>query len=125
MESLEEFEKIEQEINDLEFILTGEITSNSGGSITVDDAALLSIDNPAKIVPKSPMLFTEDPIVLKEFEDLEAACEEIAKIKIKATEQEQILKQENQHNNHNDAVEKSASKLDNELLNTIQSEKNS
>ena len=53
------------------------------------------------------MLFTEDPVVLKEFEDLEAACEEIAKIKIKATEQEQILKQENQHNNHNDAVEKS------------------
>ena len=123
MESLEEFEKIEQEIKDLEFILTGEITSNTGEPNTVDDAALLSIDNPSKIVPKSPMLFAEDPVVLKEFEDLETACEEIAKIKVKATEQEQILNQENQHNN--DVIEKPSSNLDSVPRNTTSSEKHS
>ena len=121
MESLEEFEKIEQEIKDLEFILTGEITSNSGEPSTVDDAALLSIDNASKVVPKSLMLFAEDPVVLKEFEDLETACEEIAKIKVKATEQEQILNQENQHNN--DVIEKTSSNLDRVPLNTTSSEK--
>ena len=123
MESLEEFEKIEQEIKDLEFILTGEITSNSGEPSTVDDAALLSIDNASKVVPKSLMLFAEDPVVLKEFEDLETACEEIAKIKMKATEQEQILNQENQHNN--DVIEKTSSNLDSVPLNTTSSEKHS
>ena len=96
--SLKEFEKIEQEIKDVEFILSGEIISKSGVPDTGDKRTLLYSDESNKASTKPTMLFSEDPNVLKEFEDLEEAFEEIAKIKLKATEQEHILKQENQYN---------------------------
>ena len=69
------------------------------------------------------MLFSEDPDVLKEFEDLEEAFEEIAKIKMKATEQEDILRQENQRNNY--IPEESIRKSNDELKNVKTTSKNS
>ena len=122
-ESLEEFEKIEQEMKDIDFILTGEISRKSGTSGTVDSSTLLYSDNGSQNISNQQMLFSEDPDVLKEFEELEEAFEEIAKIKMKATEQEYILRQENQHNNN--ISEKSIKKLNEELKDVKTTSKNS
>ena len=122
-ESLEEFEKIEQEMKDIEFILTGEVSTKSGVSGTVDTSTLLYSDNTSQNKSHQQMLFSEDPDVLKEFEDLEEAFEEIAKIRMKATEQEDILRQENQRNNH--ISDKSIKKSKDELKNVKTTSKNS
>ena len=122
-ESLEEFEKIEQEMKDIEFILTGEVSTKSGVSGTVDTSTLLYSDNTSQNKSHQQMLFSEDPDVLKEFEDLEEAFEEIAKIKMKATEQEDILRQENQRNNN--ISEKSIKNSNDELKNVKETNKNS
>ena len=122
-ESLEEFEKIEQEMKDIEFILTGEVITKSGVSGTVDSSTLLYSDNTSQNKSHQQMLFSEDPDVLKEFEDLEEAFEEIAKIKMKATEQEDILRQENQRNNN--ISEKSIKNSNDELKNVKTTNKNS
>ena len=112
-ESLEEFEKIEQEMKDIEFILTGEVITKSGVSGTVDSSTLLYSGDISKNKSNQQMIFSEDPDVLKEFEDLEEAFEEIAKIKMKAMEQEDILRQENQCNNN--ISQKSIKKFNDEL----------
>ena len=122
-ESLEEFEKIEQEMKDIEFILTGEVSTKSGVSGTVDTSTLLYSDNTSQNKSHQQMLFSEDPDVLKEFEDLEEAFEEIAKIKMKATEQEDILRQENQRNNY--ISEKSIKKSNDEFKNVKTTSKKS
>ena len=122
-ESLEEFEKIEQEMKDIEFILTGEISTKSGVSGTVDTSTLLYSDDASQSESNQHTLFSEDPDVLKEFEDLEEAFEEIAKIKMKATEQEDILRQENQRNNY--IPEESIRKSNDELKNVKTTSKNS
>ena len=122
-ESLEEFEKIEQEMKDIEFILTGEINTKTGVSCTVDTSTLLYSDDASQSESNQHMLFSEDPDVLKEFEDLEEAFEEIAKIKMKATEQEDILRQENQRNNY--IPEESIRKSNDELKNVKTTSKNS
>ena len=122
-ETLEEFEKIEQEMKDIEFILTGEVSTKSGVSGTVDTSTLLYSDNTSQNKSHQQMLFSEDPDVLKEFEDLEEAFEEIAKIKMKATEQEDILRQENQRNNN--ISEKSIKNSNDELKNVKTTNKNS
>jgi len=122
-ESLEEFEKIEQEMKDIEFILTGEINTKTGVSCTVDTSTLLYSDDASQSESNQHTLFSEDPDVLKEFEDLEEAFEEIAKIKMKATEQEDILRQENQRNNY--IPEESIRKSNDELKNVKTTSKNS
>ena len=122
-ETLEEFEKIEQEMKDIEFILTGEVSTKSGVSGTVDTSTLLYSDNTSQNKSHQQMLFSEDPDVLKEFEDLEEAFEEIAKIKMKATEQEDILRQEIQRNNN--ISEKSIKNSNDELKNVKTTNKNS
>ena len=122
-ETLEEFEKIEQEMKDIEFILTGEVSTKSGVSGTVDTSTLLYSDNTSQNKSHQQMLFSEDPDVLKEFEDLEEAFEEIAKIKMKATKQEDILRQENQRNNN--ISEKSIKNSNDELKNVKTTNKNS
>lgn len=122
-ESLEEFEKIEQEMKDIEFILTGEINTKTGVSCTVDTSTLLYSDDASQNKSNQHMLFSEDPDVLKEFEDLEEAFEEIAKIRMKATEQEDILRQENQRNNY--ISEKSIKKSNDELKNVKTTSKKS
>ena len=122
-ESLEEFEKIEQEMKDIEFILTGEVSTKSGVSGTVDTSTLLYSDDASQSESNQHTLFSEDPDVLKEFEDLEEAFEEIAKIKMKATEQEDILRQENQRNNY--IPEESIRKSNDELKNVKTTSKNS
>ena len=78
-ESLEEFEKIEQEMKDIEFILTGEINTKTGVSCTVDTSTLLYSDDASQSESNQHMLFSEDPDVLNEFEDLEEAFEEVAR----------------------------------------------
>ena len=122
-ESLEEFEKIEQEMKDIEFILTGEIDTKTGVSCTVDTSTLLYSDDASQSESNQHTLFSEDPDVLKEFEDLEEAFEEVAKIKMKATEQEDILRQENQRNNY--IPEESIRKSNDELKNVKTTSKNS
>ena len=122
-ESLEEFEKIEQEMKDIEFILTGEINTKTGVSCTVDTSTLLYSDDASQSESNQHTLFSEDPDVLKEFEDLEEAFEEVAKIKMKATEQEDILRQENQRNNY--IPEESIRKSNDELKNVKTTSKNS
>ena len=122
-ESLEEFEKIEQEMKDIEFILTGEVITKSGVSGTVDSSTLLYSGDISQNKSNQQMIFSEDPDVLKEFEDLEEAFEEIAKIKMKATEQEDILRQENQRNNN--ISEKSIKNSNDELKNVKTTNKNS
>ena len=122
-ESLEEFEKIEQEMKDIEFILTGEINTKTGVSCTVDTSTLLYSDDASQSESNQHTLFSEDPDVLKEFEDLEEAFEEVAKIKMKATEQEDILRQENQRNNY--IPEESIRKSNDELKNVKSTSKNS
>jgi len=122
-ESLEEFEKIEQEMKDIEFILTGEVITKSGVSGTVDSSTLLYSGDISKNKSNQQMIFSEDPDVLKEFEDLEEAFEEIAKIKMKAMEQEDILRQENQCNNN--ISQKSIKKFNDELKNVKNDNRNS
>ena len=122
-ESLEEFEKIEQEMKDIEFILTGEVITKSGVSGTVDSSTLLYSGDISKNKSNQQMIFSEDPDVLKEFEDLEEAFEEIAKIKMKAMEQEDILRQENQCNNN--ISQKSIKKFNDELKNVKTDSRNS
>merc|ERR1711902_445044 len=122
-ESLEEFEKIEQEMKDIEFILTGEVITKSGVSGTVDSSTLLYSGDISKNKSNQQMIFSEDPDVLKEFEDLEEAFEEIAKIKMKAMEQEDILRQENQCNNN--TSQKSIKKFNDELKNVKNNSRNS
>ena len=97
MESLEEFERIEQEMKNIEFILTGEIPRSPEGSNQLDDADLFLFD-PSQCIQNTKQLNTAEPDVLKEFEDLEAACEEILLIKMKATEQQKMLSQEENKN---------------------------
>ena len=122
-ESLEEFEKIEQEMKDIEFILTGEVITKSGVSGTVDSSTLLYSGDISQNKSNQQMIFAEDPDVLKEFEDLEEAFEEIAKIKMKAMEQEDILRQENQCNNN--ISQKSIKKFNDELKNVKTDSRNS
>ena len=109
-------------MKDIEFILTGEVSTKSGVSGTVDTSTLLYSDNTSRNKSHQQMLFSEDPDVLKEFEDFEEAFEEIAKIKMKATEQEDILRQENQRNNN--ITEKSIKNSNDELKNVKTTNKN-
>ena len=130
--TLEEFERIEQEMKDLEYILTGEIEerrdsflTNTGVSGTDDVTTLIYNDEISKEASELSVLFPKRPDVLNEFEDLESACEEIEKIKLKAMEQELILKEENHQDNHNIALDKPTESSNNELINETTSKGNS
>ena len=101
MESLEEFERIEQEMKDIEFILTGELPKTPEGSNQLEDAELL-LFNTSKSAETKQQLNADDPDVLREFEDLETACDEITLIKIKATQQEMLLRQDENKDNLNE-----------------------
>ena len=118
MESLEEFERIEQEMKDIEFILTGEIPRSPDGSKQLEDAELLLFD-PSKSIDDTKQFSNVEPDVLKEFEDLEAACEEILLIKMKATEQEKMLSQKE----NNDSLKKIETK-ENEANKTLKRNEN-
>ena len=125
--TLEEFERIEQEMKDLEYILTGEIEerrdsflTNTGNSGKDDATSLIYNDEISKEASKLSVLFPKCPDVLNEFEDLESACEEIEQIKMKAMEQELILQQEN-----NIVLDKSTEGSNDGSINKTTSEMNS
>ena len=128
--TLEEFERIEQEMKDLEYILTGEIDerrdsflTNTESSAKDDGTTLIYNDEISKEASKISVLFPKPPDVLNEFEELESACEEIEKIKLKAMEQELILKEENHQDNI--ALDKSTESSNNELINETTNKKKS